>query len=241
MGHVGQRGVRASSSHAGVTIRVAIADDQELVRSGLRAIVESEPDLEVVGEAADGQAAVALARDQRPAVMVMDVRMPGLGGIDATKLILGDAHSATRVLMLTTFDLDEYVYDAIKAGASGFLLKDIPGEDIVIAIRQVAHGADALLSPAVTRRLIERFARERAVPIVASSQLADLTPRELEVMKLVAHGLSNLEIAGTLALSLATVKTHVARILMKLDLRDRVQAVVVAYESGLVRSAETEP
>ena len=241
MGHVGQRGVRASSSHAGVTIRVAIADDQELVRSGLRAIVESEPDLEVVGEAADGQAAVALARDQRPTVMVMDVRMPGLGGIDATKLILGDAHSATRVLMLTTFDLDEYVYDAIKAGASGFLLKDIPGEDIVIAIRQVAHGADALLSPAVTRRLIERFARERAVPIVASSQLADLTPRELEVMKLVAHGLSNLEIAGTLALSLATVKTHVARILMKLDLRDRVQAVVVAYESGLVRSAETEP
>ena len=224
-----------------MTIRIAIADDQELVRSGLRTIVESEPDLEVVGEAADGQAAVALARDQRPAVMLMDVRMPGLGGIDATKLILGDENSATRVLMLTTFDLDDYVYDAIKAGASGFLLKDIPGEDIVIAIRQVAHGADALLSPAVTRRLIERFARERAALTVASRQLADLTPRELEVMKLVAQGLSNSEIAGALALSQATVKTHVARILMKLDLRDRVQAVVVAYESGLVRSAKTEP
>jgi len=224
-----------------MTIRVAIADDQELVRSGLRTIVESEPDLEVVGEAADGQAAVALARNQRPAVMLMDVRMPGLGGIDATKLIHGDEHSATRVLMLTTFDLDEYVYDAIKAGASGFLLKDTPGEDIVIAIRQVAHGADALLSPAVTRRLIERFARERAAPTVTSRQLADLTPRELEVMKRVAQGLSNSEIAGTLTLSQATVKTHVARILMKLDLRDRVQVVVVAYESGLLRSTEAAP
>jgi DNA-binding NarL/FixJ family response regulator len=223
-----------------MTIRVAIADDQELVRSGLRTIVEGEPDLKVVAEAADGEEAVAVARDKRPDVLLMDVRMPGLGGIDATRLILGDEHSVTRVVMLTTFDLDEYVYDAMRAGASGFLLKDIPGEEIVTAIRQAARGADTLLAPAVTRRLIERFARERAVPRVARRQLEDLTPRELEVMKLVAQGLSNSEIAATLALSAATVKTHVARILMKLDLRDRVQAVVLAYESGLVHIAGRE-
>jgi len=220
-----------------MTIRVAIADDQELVRSGLRTIVEGEPDLTVVAEAANGEEAVAVARDKRPDVLLMDVRMPGLGGIDATRLILGDEHSVTRVVMLTTFDLDEYVYDAMRAGASGFLLKDIPGEEIVTAIRQAARGADTLLAPAVTRRLIERFARERALPSVTSRQLEDLTPRELEVMKLVARGLSNSEIAATLSLSAATVKTHVARILMKLDLRDRVQAVVIAYESGLVRIA----
>jgi DNA-binding NarL/FixJ family response regulator len=220
-----------------MTIRVAIADDQELVRSGLRTIVEGEPDLTVVAEAANGEEAVAVARDKRPDVLLMDVRMPGLGGIDATRLILGDEHSVTRVVMLTTFDLDEYVYDAMRAGASGFLLKDIPGEEIVTAIRQAAGGADTLLAPAVTRRLIERFARERALPSVTSRQLEDLTPRELEVMKLVARGLSNSEIAATLSLSGATVKTHVARILMKLDLRDRVQAVVIAYESGLVRIA----
>jgi DNA-binding NarL/FixJ family response regulator len=221
-----------------MTIRVAIADDQELVRSGLRTIVEGEPDLKVIAEAADGEEAVAVARDKRPDVLLMDVRMPGLGGIDATRLILGDEHSVTRVVMLTTFDLDEYVYDAMRAGASGFLLKDIPGEEIVTAIRQAARGADTLLAPAVTRRLIERFARERGGPKMTSRQLEDLTPRELEVMKLVAQGLSNSEIAATLALSAATVKTHVARILMKLDLRDRVQAVVLAYESGLVRIAE---
>ena len=220
-----------------MTIRVAIADDQELVRSGLRTIVEGEPDLTVVAEAANGEEAVAVTRDKRPDVLLMDVRMPGLGGIDATRLILGDEHSVTQVVMLTTFDLDEYVYDAMRAGARGFLLKDIPGEEIVTAIRQAARGADTLLAPAVTRRLIERFARERALPSVTSRQLEDLTPRELEVMKLVARGLSNSEIAATLSLSAATVKTHVARILMKLDLRDRVQAVVIAYESGLVRIA----
>jgi DNA-binding NarL/FixJ family response regulator len=189
-----------------------------------------------VGEAADGEAAVALARDRRPDVLLMDVRMPGLGGIEATRQILDERHSLTQVLMLTTFDLDEYVYEAISAGACGFLLKDVPGEDIVTAVRQAARGADGLLAPAVTRRLIERFARERKVPIPVTRQLADLTPRELEVMKLIAQGLSNSEIAETLSLSSATVKTHVARILMKLELRDRVQAVVVAYESGLVQS-----
>jgi DNA-binding NarL/FixJ family response regulator len=220
-----------------MTIRVAIADDQELVRSGLRTIVEGEPDLTVVAEAANGEEAVAVTRDKRPDVLLMDVRMPGLGGIDATRLILGDEHSVTQVVMLTTFDLDEYVYDAMRAGARGFLLKDIPGEEIVTAIRQAARGADTLLAPVMTRRLIERFARERALPSVTSRQLEDLTPRELEVMKLVAQGLSNSEIAATLALSAATVKTHVARILMKLDLRDRVQVVVLAYESGLVRIA----
>lgn len=223
-----------------MTIRVAIADDQELVRSGLRTILEGEPDLKVVAEAADGEEAVAIAREKHPDVLLMDVRMPGLGGIEATRLILGDAHSATRVVMLTTFDLDEYVYDAMRAGASGFLLKDVAGEEIVTAIRQAARGADTLLAPAVTRRLIERFARERAVPRVTSRQLEDLTPRELDVMKLVARGLSNSGIAAALALSTATVKTHVARILMKLDLRDRVQAVVLAYESGLVRTAGRE-
>jgi DNA-binding NarL/FixJ family response regulator len=219
-----------------VTIRIAIADDQELVRSGLRTIVEGEPDLEVVGEAADGEAAVALARRERPDVMLMDVRMPGFGGIEATKAILGEPGSSTRVVMLTTFDLDEYVYDAMRAGATGFLLKDVPGEDIVTAIRQAARGSDALLAPALIRRLVERFAQERAVPRVTGRALEDLTPREVEVMKLVARGLSNSEIATNLGLSKATIKTHVARILMKLDLRDRVQAVVVAYESGLVQS-----
>jgi DNA-binding NarL/FixJ family response regulator len=161
-----------------------------------------------------------------------------MGGIDATRLIVSDGQLATRVLVLTTFDLDEYVYEAMRAGASGFLLKDVPGEEIVTAIRQAARGAGALLSPAVTRRLIERFARQRTAPTVASRRLADLTQRELEVMKLVAQGLSNSEIAGSLSLSQATVKTHVARILMKLDLRDRVQAVVLAYESGLVHGAD---
>jgi DNA-binding NarL/FixJ family response regulator len=224
-----------------VTIRIAIADDQELVRSGLRTIVEAEPDLEVVGEAADGEAAVVLARRERPDVMLMDVRMPGFGGIEATRVILGEPDSATRVVMLTTFDLDEYVYDAMRAGATGFLLKDVPGEDIVTAIRQAARGSDALLAPALIRRLVERFARERAVPRVTGRALEDLTPREVEVMKLVARGLSNSEIASNLGLSKATIKTHVARILMKLDLRDRVQAVVVAYESGLVQSNRDGP
>jgi DNA-binding NarL/FixJ family response regulator len=212
---------------------VAIADDQELVRAGLRGIIEAEPDLEVVGEASDGESAVQLALREHPDVFLMDVRMPGLDGIQATEQIVA-AHGPTRVLVLTTFDLDENVYRAVKAGAAGFLLKDLPAEDLVAAIRHAARGSDALLAPAVTRRLVERFAQRRP-PTQQSVRVAEeLTPRELEVLRLVAGGLSNSEIARDLHVSGATIKTHVARILMKLGLRDRVQAVVVAYESGLV-------
>lgn len=214
-------------------LRVAIADDQELVRAGLRGIIEAEPDLEVIGEASDGEGAVQLALREHPDVFLMDVRMPGLDGIQATEQIVA-AHGTTRVLVLTTFDLDENVYRAVKAGAAGFLLKDLPAEDLVAAIRHAARGSDALLAPAVTRRLVERFAQGRP-PTHQSARVADeLTPRELEVLRLVAAGLSNSEIARNLHVSSATVKTHVARILMKLGLRDRVQAVVVAYESGLI-------
>ena len=214
-------------------LRVAIADDQELVRAGLRGIIEAESDLEVIGEASDGESAVELALREQPDVFLMDVRMPGLDGIQATEQIIA-AQGPTRVLVLTTFDLDENVYSAVKAGAAGFLLKDLPAEDLVAAIRHAAKGSDALLAPAVTRRLIERFARRRP-PTKASVRVADeLTARELEVLRLVASGLSNSEIAQELHLSATTVKTHVARVLMKLGLRDRVQAVVVAYESGLV-------
>jgi DNA-binding NarL/FixJ family response regulator len=216
-----------------VPLRVAIADDQELVRAGLRGIIEAESDLEVIGEASDGESAVELALREQPDVFLMDVRMPGLDGIQATEQIVA-AHGATRVLVLTTFDLDENVYRAVKAGAAGFLLKDLPAEDLVAAIRHAARGSDALLAPAVTRRLVERFAQRRP-PTKASVRVADeLTARELEVLKLVASGLSNSEIANELHVSGTTVKTHVARVLMKLGLRDRVQAVVVAYESGLV-------
>jgi DNA-binding NarL/FixJ family response regulator len=212
---------------------VAIADDQELVRAGLRGIIEAEPDLEVIGEASDGESAVQLALRERPDVFLMDVRMPGLDGIQATEQIVA-AHGPTRVLVLTTFDLDENVYRAVKAGAAGFLLKDLPAEDLVAAIRHAARGSEALLAPAVTRRLVERFAQRRP-PTKASVRVADeLTARELEVLKLVASGLSNSEIAHELHVSGTTVKTHVARVLMKLGIRDRVQAVVVAYESGLV-------
>jgi DNA-binding NarL/FixJ family response regulator len=213
-------------------VRVAIADDQELVRAGLRGIIEAEPDLEVVGEAADGEGAVQLALREQPDVLLMDVRMPGVDGIQATERIAA-AQTSTRVLVLTTFDLDDYVYRAVKAGAAGFLLKDLPAEDLVAAIRQVARGLDALLAPAVTRRLVERFAQSR--PTKHSDRpLEELTARELEVLRLIASGLSNQEIAAALHVSGTTVKTHVARVLMKLGLRDRVQAVVVAYESGLV-------
>jgi DNA-binding NarL/FixJ family response regulator len=216
-----------------VKLRVAIADDQELVRAGLRGIIEAEPDLEVIGEASDGESAVQLALRERPDVFLMDVRMPGLDGIQATEQIVA-AHGPTRVLVLTTFDLDENVYRAVKAGAAGFLLKDLPAEDLVAAIRHAARGSEALLAPAVTRRLVERFAQRRP-PTKASVRVADeLTARELEVLKLVASGLSNSEIAHELHVSGTTVKTHVARVLMKLGIRDRVQAVVVAYESGLV-------
>lgn len=220
-------------------LRVAIADDQELVRAGLRGIIEAEPDLEVIGEASDGESAVELALREQPDVFLMDVRMPGVDGIQATEQIVA-AHGPTRVLVLTTFDLDENVYRAVKAGAAGFLLKDLPAEDLVAAIRHAARGSDALLAPAVTRRLVERFAQRRP-PTKASVRVADdLTARELEVLRLVASGLSNSEIAGELHVSSTTVKTHVARVLMKLGLRDRVQAVVVAYESGLVTPGAQE-
>jgi DNA-binding NarL/FixJ family response regulator len=215
-----------------MTIRVLIADDQTLVRSGFRMILRAEPDIDVVGEAGDGVEAIALARELEPDVVLMDVRMPNVDGIEATRRIMDGSEHAPRVLVLTTFDLDEYVYEALRAGASGFLLKDAPEEQLVSGIRIVAGGA-SLFAPAVTRRLIERFAG--AAPTAAPPTLGELTPRELEVLRLVARGLSNAEIAAELVLSEHTAKTHVAHILDKLDLRDRVQAVVLAYESGMVR------
>jgi DNA-binding NarL/FixJ family response regulator len=222
-----------------VSVRVAIADDQELVRAGLRGIIEAEADLEVIGEASDGEGAVRLALSEHPDVFLMDVRMPGLDGIQATEQIVA-ANGPTRVLVLTTFDLDENVYRAVKAGAAGFLLKDLPAEELVAAMRHAARGSDALLAPAVTRRLVERFAQRRP-PTKASVRVADeLTARELEVLRLVASGLSNSEIALELHVGGTTIKTHVARVLMKLGLRDRVQAVVVAYESGLVTPGAQE-
>jgi DNA-binding NarL/FixJ family response regulator len=214
--------------------RVLIADDQALLRAGFRLIIGSEPDLEVVGEAADGLAAVDLGRRLRPDVVLMDVRMPNLDGIEATRRLLEGAGGRTKVLILTTFDLDEYVFEALRAGASGFLLKDAPAEQLIAAIRVVASG-EALLAPNVTRRLIEEFARQTARPPSPAPELSQLTPRELEVLSLLARGRSNAEIAESLFLGSTTVKTHVGRILMKLDLRDRVQAVVLAYESGLVQ------
>jgi len=215
-----------------LTIRVLLADDQTLVRSGFRMILRTEPDIDIVGEAATGDEAVALARELKPDVVLMDVRMPNVDGIEATRQIIGGSERAPRVLVLTTFDLDEYVYEALRAGASGFLLKDAPEDQLVSGIRIVASGG-SLFAPAVTRRLIERFAS--AAPPKPRPALAELTPRELEVLRLLARGLSNEEIAGQLVVSEHTAKTHVAHILNKLDLRDRVQAVVLAYESGIVR------
>jgi DNA-binding NarL/FixJ family response regulator len=215
-----------------MTIRVLLADDQTLVRSGFRMILRAEPGIEVVGEAADGAEAIALARELDPDVVLMDVRMPNVDGIEATRQIIDGSEHAPRVLVLTTFDLDEYVYEALRAGASGFLLKDAPEEQLVSGIRIVAGGA-SLFAPTVTRRLIERFAS--AAPPAPARALGDLTPRELEVLRLVARGLSNAEIAAELVLSEHTAKTHVAHILDKLDLRDRVQAVVLAYEFGIAR------
>ncbi len=217
-------------------IRVLLADDQELVRSGFRLILELADGIEVVGEAADGREAVRLAKELQPDVVLMDIRMPELDGIEATRR-LRQAGVDAHVLVLTTFDLDEYVYDAMRAGAGGFLLKDAPREQLVTAVRTIARG-EALLAPAVTRRLIERFV-DRPAPVEASPALADLSARELEVLRLVARGLSNAEIAGELIIGEATVKTHVARILRKLGLRDRVQAVVLAYESGVVEPGRT--
>jgi DNA-binding NarL/FixJ family response regulator len=217
-----------------VSIRVLVADDQELVRTGFRMILNAASDIEVVGEAGNGLEAIGLARSLTPEVVLMDVRMPELDGIAATREIVSHAGaSAPRILMLTTFDLDEYVYDALRAGASGFLLKDLPAAQLVAGVRTVADG-DALLAPAITRRLIEEFTEPPAEP---PPGLDELTPRELEVLRHVAKGLSNSEIASELIIGEATVKTHVARMLMKLNLRDRVQAAVLAYECGIVTPA----
>jgi DNA-binding NarL/FixJ family response regulator len=213
-------------------IRVVLVDDQPLVRTGLRMILAAEPDLEVVGEASDGHAAITACVEHAPDVVLMDVRMPGLDGIEATRAVSA-LPDPPRVLVLTTFDLDEVVYDALRAGASGFLLKDAPEERLTTAIRVVAEGG-SLFAPSVTRRLIEEFASRAPRP---RQDLSGLTEREHEVLGLVARGLSNAEIAGRLFVSENTVKTHVARLLMKLGVRDRVQAVVLAYESGLVRPA----
>jgi DNA-binding NarL/FixJ family response regulator len=212
-------------------IRVLIADDQALVRAGFRMILDAEDDLMVVGEAADGLAAVEQAQRAKPDVVLMDIRMPELDGIEATRRVLAVAPDV-RVLMLTTFDLNEYVYDALRAGASGFLLKDTPPEELAAGIRVVARG-DALLAPSITRRLIHEFAQAAPAAPTPPPGLEDLTERELEVFKLMARGLSNAEIAAELIVSETTVKTHVARVLMKLGVRDRVQAVVLAYESGI--------
>ena len=210
-------------------IRVAIADDQAMVRAGFRMIVGSQPDMEVVGEAQDGQEAIELVRRDRPDVVLMDVRMPRLDGIAATRQVAG----MTRVVILTTFELDEYVFDALAAGASAFLLKAAPPEDLIRAIRVVAAG-DALLAPSVTRRLIEEFAKRPEPVNRKPKELDSVTERELDVLKEIARGLTNAEIAGKLHVSETTVKTHVAHLLDKLDLRDRVQAVILAYEAGLV-------
>ena len=220
-----------------MSIRVLLVDDQALIRAGFRMILDAEDDIEVVGECADGTQAVDSARRLKPDVVLMDIRMPEMDGIEATRLV-ADGEGAPKVLMLTTFDLDEYVYDALRAGASGFLLKDVPAEQLVDGIRVVAEG-DALLAPSVTRRLIHEFSRGHVAQQSAPPELEDLTPRELEVFKLISRGMSNAEIAAELIVSETTVKTHVARVLMKLGVRDRVQAVVLAYESGVVAPGAT--
>jgi DNA-binding NarL/FixJ family response regulator len=215
-------------------IRVLIADDQTIVRAGFAALLSSQPDIDVVAQGGDGREAVRLAEAHRPDVVLMDIRMPGMDGIDATKRILADpANAATRVLVLTTFDVDEYVYEALSAGASGFLLKDSTADDLVSAVRVVARG-EALLAPRVTGRLINEFARQRRTRPKPMPELQTLTARETEVLRLIAGGLSNAEIAARLVVSEHTVKTHVARVFTKLSVRDRAQAVVLAYESGLV-------
>jgi DNA-binding NarL/FixJ family response regulator len=221
-----------------VTISIVLVDDQPMLRLGFRLVLDAQPDMQVVGEAGDGAAAVRLAQAKQPAVVLMDVRMPGMDGIEATRRIVTTV-SATRVLILTTFDLDEYAYEGLRAGASGFLLKDVPPQDLLSAIRAVASG-DAVVAPSVTRRLLDAFLPHlpdlgRAPGTGLPPEVKALTAREREVLTEVAAGLSNAEIAAVLVLSEATVKTHVGRILSKLRLRDRVQAVVYAYEHGLVR------
>jgi DNA-binding NarL/FixJ family response regulator len=220
-------------------ITVLVADDQAMIRAGFAALLAAQPDLQVVGEAADGLEAVAAARDLRPDVVLMDVRMPNLDGLEATRRIIG-AGGDSKVLILTTFDIDDYVYAALRGGASGFLLKDAPSADLITAVRVIAAG-EALLAPSVTRRLIEEFATRQHLDQREALRLNALTPRELDVLRLVASGLANTEIAGELTIAEETVKSHVGRIFTKLGLRDRAQAVVLAYESGLVVPGNPSP
>ena len=219
-------------------IRVLIADDQALVRDGFGMILDAQADIEVVGQASDGREAVELSRELRPDVVLMDIRMPEVDGVEATRRLMADPESP-RILMLTTFDQNEYVYDAMKAGASGFLLKDVRREELINAVRSVAAG-DALLASSLTRRFIEDFVRRPPPGAAPTGALAELTDREAEVVRLVARGLSNAEIAERMVVSEATVKTHVARVLSKLGLRDRTQVVVMAYETGFVQPGEGE-
>ena len=222
-------------------VRIVIVDDQQVVRDGFASLLETQPDFTVVGTASDGVEGVQICRERRPDVVVMDVRMPGMDGIEATSQLIGSGADGPRILILTTFDLDEYVYDALRAGASGFLLKDVTAERLFDAVRVIAAG-DALLAPAITRRLISEFAHLRHTPDAPSTRaLAALTRRETEVLRLVAEGLSNQEIAARLVVTEETVKTHVSRVLSKLGLRDRTQAVVTAYESGLVVPHSRDP
>jgi DNA-binding NarL/FixJ family response regulator len=215
------------------SVRIVVADDQQIVRDGFAALLESQPDFTVVGTASDGEAATRVCRRLRPDVILMDVRMPGTDGIEATRELAADA-DRPRVLILTTFDLDEYVYDALRAGASGFLLKDVTAERLFDAVRIIAAG-DALLAPNITRRLISEFAHQHPGPAATTiPRLEELTPREMDVLRLLAEGLSNPEIAARLVVTEETVKTHVSRVLRKLGLRDRTQAVIIAYETGLV-------
>jgi DNA-binding NarL/FixJ family response regulator len=220
-------------------IEVLIADDHELVRDGLRAVLDAQEDIEVVGEAADGEEALARASELRPDVVLMDIRMPRLDGIEATRRLIAAGETAPRVLVLTTFDLDEYVFEALRSGAAGFMLKDARPAQLADAVRTVARG-EALLAPAVTRRLIERYVHRRPAETTLAARFQELTERELEVLQLLTRGLSNAEIGARLFLSAATVKTHVTRLLAKLHVRDRVQAVVLAYEAGIVEPGNAE-
>jgi len=221
-------------------IKILIADDHALMRGGLRGILDAQPDMEVVGEADDGGQAVEEALRLRPDVVIMDIRMPNVDGIEATRRLTAAGAGAPRILVLTTFDLDEYVFEALRAGAGGFMLKDAPPGQLAEAVRTVAAG-DSLLAPAVTKRLVERFVRHPPPDAVRRERFDELTDRELEVLTLITRGLSNAEIGGELFLSEATVKTHVTRVLSKLGVRDRVQAVVLAYETGLVEPGGATP